>query len=260
MKNFLSIGEVVKMKGVTHRALRHYDELGILKPAYINPDTKYRYYAKSQMIILDIVMLCAPLGIPLQSFKNYITEEGSINAKQMIGDAKIKALEKQIEIEQKLYFLDTALAHFADVQNIIDKTQIYTKKIAKRYFFTIDSSQYGGSHTDYWTNITTLYNKIFKSGMTMSIDQGVCFYVENNIAQVKYFVEVKEPTIQHPDILIIPEAVFLCEFFDDARYNEAIEKYQAHDCYLAGNLLILSDIFEENISDKAAPFEVQLML
>ena len=37
MKEYLTIGEVSKMKGVGIKSLRYYDRLGILKPAYINP-------------------------------------------------------------------------------------------------------------------------------------------------------------------------------------------------------------------------------
>lgn len=50
MKEYLTIGEVSKMKGVGIKSLRYYDRLGILKPAYINPDTGYRYYSIEQML------------------------------------------------------------------------------------------------------------------------------------------------------------------------------------------------------------------
>ncbi len=260
MKKYLSIGEVVKMKGVSHRALRHYDELGILTPAYTNPENKYRYYSKNQMIVLDIVMLCAPLGIPLQHFKNYILGDGSIDSKQMIKDAKSKALEKQKEIEQKLYFLDTALEHFADIHENAKKSKEYIKHLDKRYFLVVSAPQNFGSLHDYWAKITLLYKNSIQNDFSMSIVQGLCFRLENSATQAKYFVEVKEPRMEHPDILTIPKADFLCELFEEECFFEAIEKYSKHERYLAGNILILSDIFEESISHKPVPFEMQLML
>ena len=33
MKGYLSIGKVAKLKGVSVKSLRYYDEIGILKPA-----------------------------------------------------------------------------------------------------------------------------------------------------------------------------------------------------------------------------------
>ncbi len=260
MAKFLSIGEVVKMKGVSHRALRHYDEIGILIPAYTNPDTKYRYYSRNQMVILDIILFCVALDIPLQHFKNYILSDGSIDAKKLTEDAKLKALEKQKEIEHKLYFLDTTLAHFAEAADIVNQKETYTRQIDTRYLLTISAPQDFGTHEDYWTKITELYRKAMKGGYVLAINQGICFFLKNNVACVKYFLEIQAPKTQHSDVLIVPKAEFLCEFFEDACFFEALEKYQAHERYLAGNMFILNDILEENISHKQPPFEIQLML
>ncbi len=263
MEKYLSIGEVVAMKGVSHRALRHYDDLGILVPAYINPETKYRYYSKNQIIILDIIQLCVALGIPLKKFKNYTLEDGSIDAKQMIVDAKIKALQVQKEIEQKLYFLDSAFAQFNDVDNGMQQKQSYTKQIPQRYFLTTPAPENFGTHADYWTKLTALYKTALEKGFALSVNQGLCFYVKDGRPQVKYFMEIQKPKYSkkdYPDIIIIPKAEFLCECFEDKCFFEALEKYQSHERYLAGNIFILCDILEGNITHKPTPFEIQLLL
>ena len=41
-KNLLSIGELSKITGVHIKALRYYDSLGILTPAYVDPDRRTR--------------------------------------------------------------------------------------------------------------------------------------------------------------------------------------------------------------------------
>ena len=43
MKKYFTIGEISKMKGVGIKSLRYYDKVGVLKPAYINQETGYRY-------------------------------------------------------------------------------------------------------------------------------------------------------------------------------------------------------------------------
>ncbi len=56
MKNQLySIGELSKLKGISVKTLRFYDEIGILKPSYVDPFTKYRYYNKVQFVYVDIL-------------------------------------------------------------------------------------------------------------------------------------------------------------------------------------------------------------
>jgi hypothetical protein len=37
-----SIGEFSRLGGVSVRTLRHYDEIGLLRPATVDPDTGYR--------------------------------------------------------------------------------------------------------------------------------------------------------------------------------------------------------------------------
>jgi len=39
----LRIGEFSKLSRISIRMLRHYDEMGLLKPIHIGPDSGYRY-------------------------------------------------------------------------------------------------------------------------------------------------------------------------------------------------------------------------
>ena len=45
----LKIGEFSKLSRVSVRMLRHYDEIGLLKPAEIDTFTDYRYYREDQL-------------------------------------------------------------------------------------------------------------------------------------------------------------------------------------------------------------------
>ena len=47
----LKIGEFSKLSRVSVRMLRHYDEIGLLKPAEIDRFTDYRYYREDQLPI-----------------------------------------------------------------------------------------------------------------------------------------------------------------------------------------------------------------
>ncbi len=261
MKKYLSIGEVVKMKGVSHRALRHYDDLGILPPAYVNLETGYRYYAKHQMVVLDIIMLCVTLGIPLKQFKNYMSPDGKVDALHMVEDAKEKALERQREIQGQLYFLDTANEHFADAAKLKQRGSCI-KHFPERYFLTATAPDDFGNLVDYWTHMTKLYTAAAHNGLALSVNQGLCFALVKGKTQATYFVEVQKPQseILPQEMLCIPQGDFSCEFFEDACFFEALEKYQSHEQYLAGKMFILSDILETNLTPKAAPFEIQLML
>ena len=85
MKQYLSIGEVAKTRGVNVQSLRYYEKLGILVPAYINPESGYRYYSLEQIMILDTILLCVELGIPLKQLKNYVDENGQLEFEKLLN-------------------------------------------------------------------------------------------------------------------------------------------------------------------------------
>lgn len=54
----LSIGAFSKISNVTTKTLRYYDEIGLIKPVYVNGENGYRYYSTSQ---LETVLLIGKL-------------------------------------------------------------------------------------------------------------------------------------------------------------------------------------------------------
>jgi DNA-binding transcriptional MerR regulator len=60
-----SIGEFARLGGVSVRTLRHYDEIGLLRPATVDPDTGYRGYSAAQLGQLNRIMALKELGLSL---------------------------------------------------------------------------------------------------------------------------------------------------------------------------------------------------
>ncbi|MDE6750992.1 MAG: MerR family transcriptional regulator [Lachnospiraceae bacterium] len=108
MSKYLSIGKVSKQKNVSIKSLRYYDRIGILKPAFVNEQTNYRYYTQEQLYLLDAITLCIKLGIPLKDLNGYV-ENGSINLQKLLYDGKILAEEKIMEIHNCLEALQDTL-------------------------------------------------------------------------------------------------------------------------------------------------------
>ncbi|RND01213.1 MerR family DNA-binding transcriptional regulator [Lysinibacillus halotolerans] len=50
-----SIGEVSKLMNISIKALRYYDKIGLFKPAYVDPNSNYRYYSDFQLYRLDLI-------------------------------------------------------------------------------------------------------------------------------------------------------------------------------------------------------------
>lgn len=56
------IGDFSQMSRVSIRMLRHYDELGLLKPASVEPFTGYRYYSAHQLSRLHRIQVLKEMG------------------------------------------------------------------------------------------------------------------------------------------------------------------------------------------------------
>jgi MerR family transcriptional regulator, thiopeptide resistance regulator len=61
-----SIAEVARMAKVTSRTLRHYDEIGLLRPAHVGANG-YRFYEQEQLLRLQQVLLLRELGLGLEA-------------------------------------------------------------------------------------------------------------------------------------------------------------------------------------------------
>jgi len=60
-----SIADVARWSGVTSRALRHYDEIGLLPPAWIGSNG-HRYYEEDGLLRLQQILLMRELGLGLR--------------------------------------------------------------------------------------------------------------------------------------------------------------------------------------------------
>ncbi len=63
MKTY-TVKDVSKLSGVSVRTLHHYDEIGLLKPAFTGQN-RYRYYGHAELLRLQQILLHRELDIPL---------------------------------------------------------------------------------------------------------------------------------------------------------------------------------------------------
>ena len=69
-----TIGEVVKLTGVSSHTLRYYDRMNIFKPSYIDTETGYRYYDSNQFWKLEIIKLCKYMELSLDDMREILKE------------------------------------------------------------------------------------------------------------------------------------------------------------------------------------------
>jgi MerR family transcriptional regulator, activator of bmr gene len=74
-KELFSIGEMQKMTGVSVSALRFYDQLGLLKPGYVDEGTGFRYYGYEHFWQIEIIKMCRDMKLPLKGLKGVLESQ-----------------------------------------------------------------------------------------------------------------------------------------------------------------------------------------
>ncbi|KAJ53008.1 DNA-binding transcriptional MerR regulator [Clostridium tetanomorphum] len=74
-----SIGIFSKINMITTKTLRHYDEIGLLKPEYVDEFTGYRYYTSQQLPKLHKIITLKQMGLSLKQIKEVIDNPTAIN-------------------------------------------------------------------------------------------------------------------------------------------------------------------------------------
>ncbi|KIF75629.1 regulatory protein [Streptomyces sp. 150FB] len=96
----LTIGAFARLSRLPARALRRYDELGLLRPVHVDPFTGYRYYAEAQLERARLVAWLRRIGMPAARIRRVCDLYGSDTATGSADAARdIRAYWAQVEAE-----------------------------------------------------------------------------------------------------------------------------------------------------------------
>jgi DNA-binding transcriptional MerR regulator len=90
-----TIGEFARLGDISIRMLRHYDEIGLLTPASVDPVTGYRSYVIAQLRDLNRIVALRELGFSL-------AETGQLLSGITAGELRGMLLLRQAELERQL--------------------------------------------------------------------------------------------------------------------------------------------------------------
>lgn len=110
------IGEIAKMFHLSVGTLRHYEKNGLIKPAYTDEMSGYRYYSTQQFECLNTIRYLRTLDMPLEEIKEFLENRNITNIQLMLKNQRERVIEKQRELERiekkinnRLRYLDDAL-------------------------------------------------------------------------------------------------------------------------------------------------------
>jgi DNA-binding transcriptional MerR regulator len=104
-EGMLSIGRFARLSGLTVKALRHYDELGLLRPTHVDSWTGYRWYEREQVREAVAVRRLRELRVPLETIGGLLdSDEAALREALAVHRARLEG--QLVETRQILADLD----------------------------------------------------------------------------------------------------------------------------------------------------------
>ena len=104
----IKIGDFARLAGITIKTLRHYDQVGLLRPLWVDRYTGYRYYGLEQLPRLQRILALKEMGFSLQQV------HGLLNSQLTPGQLQQIFTEKQQELQIQLRAGQNRLARVAE--------------------------------------------------------------------------------------------------------------------------------------------------
>ncbi|MCK9877353.1 MerR family transcriptional regulator [Frankia sp. Ag45/Mut15] len=111
----LSIGDVARHGRVSVRMLRHYDAIGLLRPARVDQATGYRSYTAAQLARLHRIVALRGLGFALAEVAQLLDEQ--VSAEQMRGMLRLREAELHARIAADTTRLDQLRARLRTIES-----------------------------------------------------------------------------------------------------------------------------------------------
>jgi DNA-binding transcriptional MerR regulator len=86
-----TIGDFAEHGRVSVRMLRHYDAIGLLHPAYVDPASSYRYYRAEQLMQLNRIVALKELGFGLDRIRSIVHD--AVSAEELRGMLRLRRAE-----------------------------------------------------------------------------------------------------------------------------------------------------------------------
>jgi len=213
----LKIGEFSRLGRVTVRALRHYEDIGLLVPEIVDQWTGYRYYAVGQLQKIQSITTLKSLGYSLEEIRDLWED-----------DSHFPTVES---LEQKIAECSAALAVLKERERMLKAVVASQKKLHTMeniYFETLPAITVASHRTiiSSYTELGRLCCEVIGPEMARlgceCLEPGYCFTMEHGgykpqDIDIEYCEQVKEAgkdseIIKFKEIPEVPTAACLKVF------------------------------------------------
>lgn len=110
-KKYYSIGEVSKICGISKKALRYYDEIGLISPDRVDDENNYRFYDRKTLLSVPIIKYYKQMGFRLEEMKVFL--EG--NTFSVFEKQFRRKIDELNDLEKDIYMRITSVRDWYDL-------------------------------------------------------------------------------------------------------------------------------------------------
>jgi DNA-binding transcriptional MerR regulator len=127
--HLLRIGDFSQLAQVSVPTLRHYDEVGLLKPTQVDKFTEYRYYALDQLPRLNRILALKDLGLSLDQIKQLLRDALPAEQLRSMLAAKRAEIAQQLAREQQRLALVEARLQQIEAEGAPPAYEVVLRKV-----------------------------------------------------------------------------------------------------------------------------------
>lgn len=105
MDDLLPIGRFARLSGLSVGALRHYDELDLLRPARIDRFTSYRWYRREQLDTARTIARMRDLEVPLDTIRELLATDDPAGRRQLVEKHHSRIEARTFRLQRLLHIL-----------------------------------------------------------------------------------------------------------------------------------------------------------
>jgi DNA-binding transcriptional MerR regulator len=187
-----SIGDFSKINKITPKTLRHYDRIDLLKPAFIDERTGYRFYSVEQLPVIRKILMLKELGFTLSEIQLIMNEESTIASLLMQREKQIQQTIR--EEQQMLVRVREYLVKIKGERTMSDQVQI--KSLPE---VIVASMRTKVANYDTYFNIVPKMGEYMRSVGAVCTEPAYCFtiYHDGEYRESDIDVEICESVVAH---------------------------------------------------------------
>ena len=105
MDDLLTIGRFGRLTGLSVGALRHYDELDLLRPARTDPFTSYRLYRHEQVATARTIVQVRDIEVPLETIREVLASNDLTERRRLLAAHRVQIEARTFRLQRVLHLL-----------------------------------------------------------------------------------------------------------------------------------------------------------